>query len=344
MWWWWTGPEPTGNTSGGAGNPATNDHTEADVNGCVLVVNAGATLQGFYQRTVAVTQSASYRFSLWCYLVNSGATFDMQVRDASTHSVLASYSSGYIGTENVWTNYVFDFAIPANCASHAATGNIELFIKNSYSSDFGNDYYIDDIQLEQISAGSEASVICPANVLPVSLTSFKCQKTTEGTVSINWSTELETGIEQYEVERSVDGRIFKSIKTTAAENKSQASYKFTDYVPVAENDKFYYRLKIAEQSGRISYSKIVLVTMRNNAPSISVYPQPSVNGTVTVKWTGDAPFDVILFQSNGVKVKSYDNYSGNTIQFNQLNDGLYFVQIHSKKSGIVLNRKIAVGK
>ncbi len=344
MWWWWTGPEPTGNTSGGAGNPATNDHTEADVNGAVLVVNAGATLQGFYQRTVTVTQAASYRFSLWCYVVNSGAAFDMQVRDVSTNSILATYSSGYIGTEAVWTKYMFDFAVPANCTAPAASGNIQLFIKNSYSSDYGNDYYIDDIQLEQITAGSEASIICPANVLPVSLTAFQCQKTTEGTVSINWSTELETGIEQYEVERSVDGRIFNSIKTTAAENKTQASYKFTDYVPVAGNDKFYYRLKIAEQSGRISYSKIVLVTMRNNVPSISAYPQPSVNGTVTVKWTGDAPFDVILFQSNGVKVKSYDNYPGNTIQFDQLNDGLYFVQIHSKKSGIVLNRKIAVAK
>lgn len=344
MWWWWTGPEPTGNTSGGAGNPATNDHTEADVNGCVLVVNAGVTLQGFYQRTVAVTQSASYRFSLWCYLVNSGATFDMQVRDVSTQNVLATYSSGYIGTEAVWTNYVFNFAIPANCVSHAATGNIELYIKNSYSSDYGNDYYIDDIQLEQIAAGAEAPIICPANVLPVSLTVFQCQKTTEGTVSINWSTELETGIEQYEVERSVDGRIFNSIKTTAAENKSLASYKFTDHIPVAGNDKLYYRLKIAKQSREISYSKIVLVTMRNNIPSISAYPQPSVNGTVTVNWTGDAPFDVILFQSNGVKVKSYYNYSGNTIQFNQLHDGLYFVQVHSKKSGIVLNMKIAVGK
>lgn len=344
MWWWWTGPEPTGNTGGGAGNPATDDHTTGDANGCVLVVNAGATLQGFYQRTVAVTQGASYRFSLWLYLVNSGAAFDMQVRDVSTNSILATYSSGYIGTEDVWTNYVFDFAVPGNCTSNTATGNIGLFIKNAYSSDYGNDYYIDDIQLEQITAGSEASIICPASVLPVSLTAFQCQKTTEGTVSINWSTELETDIEQYEIERSVDGRIFNSIKTTAAENKNQASYKFTDYVPVAGNDQFYYRLKIAEKSGVISYSKIVLVTMRNNVPSISAYPQPSVNGTVTVKWTGNAPFDVVLFQSNGVKLKSYYNYSGNTIQFNHLNDGLYFVQIHSKKSGIVLNRKITVSK
>ena len=87
MWWWWTGPEPTGNTGGGGGNPATDDHTEADVNGCVLVVNAGSIQHGFYQRTVAVTQGASYRFSLWLYLVNSGAAFDMQVRDVSTNSV-----------------------------------------------------------------------------------------------------------------------------------------------------------------------------------------------------------------------------------------------------------------
>ena len=239
---------------------------------------------------------------------------------------------------------MFDYAVPGNCTSNSSTGNIGLFIKNAYSSDYGNDYYIDDVQLEQITAGSEASIICPASVLPVSLTAFQCQKTTEGTVSINWSTELETDIEQYEIERSVDGRIFNSIKTTAAENKNQASYKFTDYVPVSENDQFYYRLKIAEKSGVISYSKIVLVTMRNNVPSISAYPQPSVNGTVTVKWTGYAPFDVALFQSNGVKVKSYHNYSGNTIQFNHLNDGLYFVQIHSKKSGIVLNRKITVAK
>jgi hypothetical protein len=344
MWWWWTGPQPTGNTGGGAGNPATNDHTTGDANGCVLVVNAGLTQHGFYQRTVAVTHGASYRFSLWFYLVNSGAAFDMQVRDVSTNSILATYSSGYISTEDTWTQYRFDFAVPVNCTSNTATGNIGLFIKNSYASDYGNDYYIDDIQLERITAGAEAPIICPANVLPLSLTAFQCQKTTEGTVSINWSTELETGIEQYEVERSVDGRIFNSIKTTAAENKSQASYKFTDYVPVAGNDKFYYRLKIAEQSGKISYSKIVLVTMRNNVPSLSVYPQPSVNGTVTVEWTGyDAPFDVILFQASGVKVKSYYNYSGNTIQFTQLNKGLYFVQIHSKKSGIVLNRKIIVG-
>jgi len=343
-WWFWTGSEPTGNTWGGGGNPATDDHTTADVNGCVLAVNAGSTQQGIYQRTVAVTQGASYRFSLWFYLVNSSSTFDMQVRDVSTHDVLATYSAGYIGTEDVWTQYVFDFAVPVNCTSHAAAGNIELFIKNTYSSDYGNDYYVDDIQLEQITAGAEASIVCPAHVLPVNVTSFQCQKTAEGTVSINWSTELETDIDHYEIERSPDGRIFNSISTTAAENKSNAFYKFTDYGTAAGNDQFYYRLKIAEQSGVISYSKIVAVTMGNSSKGVSVYPQPSVNGTVTVNWTGDGLFDIVLFQSNGIKVKSYYNYSGNTIQINQLNDGLYFLQIHSKKSGTVLNKKIAVGK
>jgi len=343
-WWFWTGAEPAGNTWGGGGNPATDDHTTADVNGCVLAVNAGSTQQGIYQRTVAVTQGVSYRFSLWFYLVNSSSTFDMQVRDVSTHDVLAAYSAGYIGTEDAWTQYVFDFAVPLNCTSHASTGNIELFIKNSYSSDFGNDYYVDDIQLEQISAGAEASIVCPAHILPVNVTSFQCQRTNNGQVSISWSTEQEANIDHYEIERSIDGRIFNSIKTTAADNKINASYKFTDYVYAAGNDQFYYRLKIAEQSGEISYSKIVLVTMRNHSPSISVYPQPAVNGTLTVNWTGDGLFDIILFQSNGLKIKSYYNYSGNTIQINQLNDGLYFLQIYSKKSGAVLNKKIAVGK
>ncbi len=343
-WWFWTGAEPTGNSWGGGANPATDDHTTADVNGSVLVINAGSTQQGIYQRTVAVTQGVSYRLSLWFYLVNSSSTVDMQIRDVSTKAILATYSTGYIGTEDVWTQYVFNFAVPVNCTSRSSSGNIEIFIKNTSSSDYGNDYYVDDIQLQQIAAGTEESIICPAFVLPVSVTAFQCQRTADGMVSIYWSTEQETDIDHYEIERSLDGRSFNTIRTTAAENKSNASYKFTDYVYTAGNDKFYYRLKIAEQSGEISYSKIVLVTMKNNAESISVYPQPSVNGTVTVNWIGDGLFDVFLFQSNAVKVKAYYSYSGNTLQFNHLNNGFYFVQIHSKKTGSVFNAKIVVEK
>ncbi|UOB18648.1 lectin-like domain-containing protein [Abyssalbus ytuae] len=164
-YWFWTGPEPAGNTGGSANNPPTDDHTPGDTNGAVMVVNAGTTLNDFYVRSVSLQPNTCYRFSAWVYLVNKNAQITLEARDVSNGTVLGSVGSGTIRNEDQWVQYSLEFTIPAGCAST----DVDVAIRNDLSNNSGNDYYVDDILLEQLTpcSGAEQTISCPVGQLPV---------------------------------------------------------------------------------------------------------------------------------------------------------------------------------
>ncbi|TYP96705.1 hypothetical protein C7447_1061, partial [Tenacibaculum adriaticum] len=163
-YWFWTGNQPVGNTGGDNGNPATDDHTTGDTNGAVLVVNAGTTLSDFYERQVSLELDQCYRLSVWMYVVNAGAQITLEAKDVSNGSVLGFETIPFTSTEDVWTEYTLDFKIPAGCTS----ADVALALRNNNSNNSGNDFYIDDIQLEKLTlcTGLEQTITCPVGKIP----------------------------------------------------------------------------------------------------------------------------------------------------------------------------------
>ncbi|RYZ55041.1 MAG: T9SS type A sorting domain-containing protein, partial [Sphingobacteriales bacterium] len=92
---------------------------------------------------------------------------------------------------------------------------------------------------------------------------------------IRWSTADEDEGNLFEVQRSTDGRQFSSIGTVIG-RKDSMHYSFKDIAPVTGAN--YYRIKTTESNQKISYSRVVQVTIRNDQDfSLEIIPNPAKN-------------------------------------------------------------------
>jgi hypothetical protein len=127
--------------------------------------------------------------------------------------------------------------------------------------------------------------------LPVELTDFTAEYKA-GTVAVAWHTASEKNSQHFDVERSLDGKLFERIGTVAAARTSSTprAYTFTDQQLPAGATVLYYRLRQVDLDGTASYSMVRVVKPASaTIPSyLSVYPNPT-HDAVWVQLTGPAP-------------------------------------------------------
>lgn len=113
-----------------------------------------------------------------------------------------------------------------------------------------------------------------AVALPLSLRSFRGQVKGDD-VLLEWRTASEQNTAAFHIERRVDGINFQTIGTVEAAGTSMLvqEYSFTDVAPSAGMN--YYRLKVVDLDGRISYSGIVTIRLANDgAAGLMAFPNP----------------------------------------------------------------------
>jgi len=114
------------------------------------------------------------------------------------------------------------------------------------------------------------------STLPVSLVNFSAKKN-NSSININWTTDDESGMSNYQVQRSSDGRNFSNIQSVQSRNSvNRINYSATDSKPL--NGIGYYRLKMVEVDGSATYSKIVAVQFATGN-LITIYPTLWKKGT-----------------------------------------------------------------
>ena len=95
-------------------------------------------------------------------------------------------------------------------------------------------------------------------ILPVELLDFSARRVS-GSNLVAWTTTGEVNVQQYEVQRSDDGRNFYTAGTTPARNlPSVQHYELTDNKPM--NNIVYYRLRSIDIDGKFKWSGIVTVS------------------------------------------------------------------------------------
>ncbi|MEO6550777.1 MAG: T9SS type A sorting domain-containing protein [Ferruginibacter sp.] len=121
--------------------------------------------------------------------------------------------------------------------------------------------------------------ISALTVLPLQLLSFTAANTGGKSNTVNWSSANESNLNFYQVQASIDGIVFKDLPNgniTAKNSASTVSYNFTDNEPA--NGYNYYRLKITERSGLITYSAIALVkNIQRGITNLTLYPNPAID-------------------------------------------------------------------
>lgn len=169
-------------------------------------------------------------------------------------------------------------------------------------------------------------------LLPIKLISFSSQLKNEN-AELKWSIAEAEEEAEYNLQRSTDGRSFYSINIQRG-NMHSTSFNYTDQS--VKNGTTYYRLKMTDKEGKITYSNIALVKQGGKGVSVVVYPNPvqkagsvqiSTDNATLESWKLINAFGTTLVQKNNIRVNG-----SVTVQLPaSLTPGVYYFQFITDK-------------
>ena len=175
-----------------------------------------------------------------------------------------------------------------------------------------------------------------SNPLPVNLIAFESKKVSNTEVLISWDVAEEYDLLGYIVERSNNGRDFKSIGQVHAQQRN--SYFFRDVNPFSGGN--YYRLKIMDNNGASRYSDVQYVVLKK-PETLTLYPNPT-KGRIFISGVenNDLNVNVSIIDEKGQSVRSEIIHAGKLastgMDMSSLNPGSYIVKIISDYSNSIL--------
>ena len=175
---------------------------------------------------------------------------------------------------------------------------------------------------------------CVAATLPIHLISFQGNMNKNNKVTLNWTVADNEIANNFEVERSFNGRDFTTVGVVfASEKMGTENYMF--YETTSGTDKVMYRLKMIDKNREVNYSKILIFQLKNTlAGNIKIIGNP-VNDKLTFSYTASATqiVDVKVYDMSGriVLKNKVNSLEGNNVISLPLNStfkaGMYVVEV-----------------
>lgn len=136
-------------------------------------------------------------------------------------------------------------------------------------------------------------------------------------------------------------------KYSAGSSSTVTNYQFKDDLKNTSGTAFYYRLKMIDRDSKVSYNRTVLLH-KASANAIIVYPNPVVNGSVSLLFTsttnGIAHLKIIEMSGKVVWQQSNSFNKGDNIipitKPTRLVPGVYSIQV-TTETGII-SKKISI--
>ncbi len=178
--------------------------------------------------------------------------------------------------------------------------------------------------------------ICQSVVLPVTLLNFSASYVSANNVKVSWSTTNEINAAYYVVERSSDNTNFISVAQVDANNSVDPihTYDVNDQLYNINGNIVYYRLRIVDNSGHYTYSKVIPVKLNQPDNMFSVYPNPVDNYTILNIYSdkpGNGMLRLIDNSGRQIITKSFTITNGNNSvmidQLGYLPKGIYIIQV-----------------
>lgn len=171
----------------------------------------------------------------------------------------------------------------------------------------------------------------PIPALPVELLSFAGVRKSQG-VDLFWKIGVEQNVQQYIIERSLDGSNFAPIGSVAA--KGLFEYNYFD--ASAPKGILYYRLKVQDKDGKLELSSILKMNGSGaDSRSLSVFPVPAHNKVNLAYYSPIAEsIKLSVYTASGALVAEKDNTVINgtnvlPIFIDKYAPGVYFIKIKS---------------
>jgi len=155
---------------------------------------------------------------------------------------------------------------------------------------------------------------------------------------LSWKVGYEQDIQSYTVERSTDGRTYTAIGTRSSlgNTAQERTYVLTDAFPAKGTN--YYRLKIREQYGKVSYSATRLLNF-DGAINLVLYPNPVLDKAIITSIVTGMQVSVITLQGQEL---SRQKASGNTLEITMahLPAAIYQVRVMEVNVKLVGNYQV----
>lgn len=192
------------------------------------------------------------------------------------------------------------------------------------------DIALDNIEIYDGSATLPTSVTtftCQGN-LPVELASFTANSSKEG-IRLYWQTLSEINNSHFEIQHSLDGKIFNTIGQVEGQGTTTMLnvYTFLDDNPSAGTN--YYRLKQVDFDGKFEYSPIVSVNIETQFGKAKLFPNPTsgmLNVELPRNWQGETTIEIYDVAGRLVHSK-VSNEIQNVMNLNDLHNGQYILRL-----------------
>jgi hypothetical protein len=187
------------------------------------------------------------------------------------------------------------------------------------------------------------STICAP--LPVNFQSFRASRINDYNVNLRWQTASEENNTGFAIYRMTGGQwefiAFVPTQALGGNSSSTLTYSYVDrnnYKGISQ-----YRIKQVDIDGKFKYSEVRAVRGLLQADKVIVYPNPTVDGRVTVLFEDrDGMRDLSLTDNTGRMIRQWKGVSGNTMQIDNLQPGMYMLRILVKETGQQSVEKIVV--
>ena len=178
--------------------------------------------------------------------------------------------------------------------------------------------------------------------LPVEFAKFSA-RLAQDHIDVEWEFNIDHGPAKVELEKSFDRRSFETI-LMYREADDLASDGYKDYQLV--DGIHYYRLKVTESDGNISYSNIISISVGTEGKeAISIYPNPG-RSNFTVEGDISEHMEWILFDHSGrlIDIQQRGDGSAEALQstLNQLTSGVYMLELRNESQRIGIQKLVVL--
>jgi hypothetical protein len=189
----------------------------------------------------------------------------------------------------------------------------------------------DEVWITSFGAGMKVGT----SVLPLAIQLLDFKGVVEkNTTLLNWEITNNNTLNHFEIEKSNDGTRFETIGKRPFSKEN--NYQFKDF---SFQKNAFYRLKILENDGHFTYSKIIFLAKESN-DEIVVFPNPTT-GMVTLETETLAEFKTLptlytLYNSVGQILLQGENLP-EQLDLQAFMNGVYFLKVGEKTVRIVKN-------
>lgn len=279
--------------------------------------------EGLQQTITGLTVGQTYFFSFEYCTQGIWNSPSFSYTTAFVPQLSITGATGYVdpvqaGTLFVWQRH--------SVLVTATSGSVTIFLKS------GNDAYI----------AFDGPYFSTSPPLPVLLMDFDLVVNNRQ-ADLHWTTSAELNSHHFEIESSADAVHWQYAGTLQAAGYSSniKEYQYTDF-NLTQNR--YYRLKLFDNDGSFTVSKVLLAKISARDMGIVLYPNPA-NTAFSIAVNGvDELLGVCLFNSTGALCKIIPVQPGArliSVDIRNIAAGVYFIKA-TAKSGTVISKVLMV--